>query len=106
MELSGFYNSPTIYQASSESRSQWSTDIGLKMKMLNGSGNLALALSDVFKTNRWIGEIHYGALDLVITNRWDSRRLKVNFSYLFGNKKLKKTRNRKTGLDDEKKRTK
>ena len=105
-ELSGFYNSPTIHQANSRVKSQWSTDLGLKIEVLQGNGNLTLALSDVFKTQRWTGEIDFGGANITLDSTWDSRRLKVNFSYLFGNQKVKKARNRKTGLDEEKRRTK
>ena len=105
LELSGFYNSPTIVQASSQAGSQWSMDFGLKMQVLNGNGNLTLGLTDIFKTNRWRGEVRFGAFNAIANNRWDSRRLNVNFSYFFGNRQVKKARNRKTGLDEEKKRT-
>lgn len=80
-------------------------DFGLKMQVLKGNGNLTLGLTDIFKTNRWRGEVQFGAFNAIINNRWDSRRLNVNFSYFFGNRQVKKARNRKTGLDEEKKRT-
>ena len=92
-------------EASMQSISQWSMDFGMKTQVLSGKGNLSLTVSDVFKTNKWGGQVLFGALDMNINGGWDSRRLRLNFSYLFGNNQVKKARNRKTGLDEEKKRT-
>ena len=37
---------------------------------------------------------------------WDSRRFRVNFSYMFGNTQVKGARKRRTGLEDEQRRVK
>jgi hypothetical protein len=37
---------------------------------------------------------------------WESRQLKLNFTYLLGNKDLKSSRRRATGLEEESKRIK
>ena len=105
MELSGFYNSSTIMQASSLAKPMYRFDFGAKLKVLKGNGNLSLTVGDFLNTQKWQGEINFGALQMDVVNDWDSRRVRANFSYLFGNQKVKRSRRRKTALDDEKSRT-
>ena len=103
-ELSGFYNSPTLIDGTNQMSALWNVNIGMKRKVLNGKGNFTLAISDVFKTMNNSFLIQYGALDFSGIFRRDSRRLRANFTYFFGDSKVKKARKRKTGIDDEKKR--
>ncbi|HKK76479.1 MAG TPA: outer membrane beta-barrel family protein [Saprospiraceae bacterium] len=103
MELSGFYNSATINQGATRARPMYRADLGAKLKILQGSGNLSVTFNDFLNTMRWQGDVVFGELDMTIVSDWDSRRLRVNFSYLFGNKKVK-SRKRKTALEEEKSR--
>ena len=63
----------------------WSMDAGIQKKLFDGRGNIKLSISDIFKTNTWSGISQYGALFMDARGGWDSRRFKVNFSYMFGN---------------------
>ncbi len=103
-ELSGFFNSPTLVDGTTNIPAMWNVNVGFKRRILNGKGNLALAVSDVFKTMNNRFEIQYGALEAKGIRRRDTRRLRANLTYFFGDSKVKKARKRKTSIEDEKKR--
>ncbi len=105
-ELSGWYLSPSIWGGTFEMDGMGNVDAGFQKKVLDGKGSLRLAVSDIFKTNQWRGISQFGELYMVASGGWDSRRLKVNFTYMFGNNEVKSARRRNTGLEDEQKRIK
>ncbi|MCO6477867.1 MAG: TonB-dependent receptor [Phaeodactylibacter sp.] len=106
IEISGWYNSPSLWGGTFEMDAMWSMDAGIQKKVLAGRGNIRLAVSDIFKTNEWHGVSRFGALDLDVGGGWDSRRFRVNFSYLLGNDQVKGARRRNTGLEEEQNRVK
>jgi iron complex outermembrane receptor protein len=106
LELSGWYNSPSLWGGNFEMDAQWSMDAGLQKKILNDRGNLKLSVSDIFKTTNWHGVSEFGPLNLEIRGGWDSRRVSLNFSYLLGNTQVKGARKRETGLEEEQSRVK
>jgi iron complex outermembrane recepter protein len=103
-EVSGWYNSGGIWGGNFEMEDQWSVDAGVQKKILDGRGNLKLSVSDIFKTTNWYGSSLFGDLFLNVHGGWDSRRFRLNFSYLIGNTQVKGARKRATGLEDEQKR--
>ena len=106
LELSGWYAAPGIWGGTFETKGMGNVDIGVQKKILDGKANLKVAVSDVFRTNRWSAISQFGALYMKAGGSWDSRRLRVNFSYRFGNDEVKAARRRNTGLEDEKGRIK
>ncbi|MCB0584825.1 MAG: TonB-dependent receptor family protein, partial [Phaeodactylibacter sp.] len=106
LEVSGWYNSPSLWGGTFEMDAMWSMDAGIQKKVLDGRGNIRLAVSDIFKTNEWHGVSRFGALDLDVGGGWDSRRFRVNFTYLLGNDQVKGARRRNTGLEEEQNRVK
>ncbi len=104
-ELSGWYNSPSLWGGTFEMEDMYSIDFGVSKKLFKGKGKLKLSVSDIFNSNNWRGESNFGDLRMIGNGAWDSQRFKVNFSYLFGNEKVK-NRNRRTGLEDEENRIK
>ncbi len=105
LELSGFYNSPSVWGGTFRTQSMWGVEAGVKAKVLKGRGNVKVSVGDIFNTMNWSGESDFGGVYIATSGSWESRRLRVNFSYLFGNEKVK-SRSRKTGLEDEKNRIK
>lgn len=101
IQLSGFYNSPGIWGAYFRTRRFWGMDIGAQKRLFSGRGNLKVSVSDVFFTMQWSGSQISDQLQMYGRGGWESRQLKVNFSYLFGNNAVK-ARKRETGLEDEK----
>ncbi len=106
LEISGWYSSPSIWGGTFETRSIWNMDAGIQKKIWDGRGNLKLSVSDIFKSSGWEAVSTFGALYMEASGNWDSRRVKLNFSYMFGNTQVKNARKRKTGLEDEQKRIK
>jgi hypothetical protein len=104
-ELSGWYNSPTIWQGTFKSIGMGSVDAGLQKIILAGKGNIKVAVSDIFRTLRWSGENNFAGQYLKASGFWESRQFKVNFSYRFGKLTVKNARQRKTGVEDESNRT-
>lgn len=105
-EVSGWYNSPSIWGGTFKMNSMWSVDMGIQKKILKDKGNVKLGVSDIFRSNKWTGVSRFGALNLDIAGGWDSRRLKLNFTYNLGNSEVKAARRRTTGLEDEQRRVK
>ena len=103
-ELSGFYSSPSIWQGTFKSDKMWGIDGGLQKTIFKGKGNLKSSVSDIFKTMQWGGTSNFAGQYLRASGGWESRQLKLNFTYRFGSVQVKASRQRKTGLEDENKR--
>lgn len=106
LELSGFYNSPSIWGGTFRNQRFWGVDVGWQQKVLADRGNLKLSITDVFQSMRWRGISNFAGLFVDAIGGWESRQVRVSFSYMLGNNQLKNDSQRKTGLDDEKKRVK
>lgn len=104
-EISGFYASPAIWHASLKAGSIWSVDAGLQKQLWNGKATIKASVADVFKTMKWNAESKFDVQLLTASGSSDSRQVKLNFSYRFGNQKLKAARQYKTGLEEETNRT-
>ncbi len=69
-------------------------------------GTIRLNVNDIFQTQRFRGDYAVTNSDLTLKTGWDSRQVRLNFTYRFGNSNVKEARNRKTGLEDEQSRVK
>jgi iron complex outermembrane receptor protein len=65
-----------------------------------------LSLSDVFKTQRWFAVSNFSGLYVNANGNHESRQLRLNLSYRFGNNQVEKQRDRKSGADSESNRIK
>lgn len=104
LELSGWYNSPSVWGAVFQTKANWSLDLGAQYKVLKDRGNIKFVFTDVFHTAPWDAVQDIDGLYMTINGSWESRQLRLSFSYLFGNEQVKEFKNRKTGIDDEKNR--
>ncbi len=103
-EVSGFYLSPSIFQGVFRSKAMYSVDGGVQKTIFKGKGNVKASVTDIFRTMRWAGSSNFSGQFNEASGRWESRQFRINFSYRFGNSQVKAARQRKTGLDDDKKR--
>ena len=103
-ELSGFYNAPSLWQGTFKSKAMYAIESGIQKTLFKGKGNLRVAVSDIFKTMSFRGVSNFAGQYLVASGSFESRQLKLNLTYRFGNNQVKASRNRKTGTDDESKR--
>jgi hypothetical protein len=104
-ELSGFYNSPTVWQGTFKSKAMYSVDGGVQKIMLKGKGTLKASVSDIFKTMRFKGTVDFAGQQTTASGHWESRQFKLNFNYRFGNSQVKAARQRKAAIEEENKRT-
>jgi iron complex outermembrane recepter protein len=104
LELNGNYNSPTVNAAAKE-KVKWGIDLGAQKLILKGQGNIKFSATDIFWTNYDRSFLVFGAQTIEGQFKRESRQFKVNFTYRFGNKQVKSSRNRASGLEEELKRT-
>lgn len=103
MELSGWYNAPSLW-GNWTTDAQWDMSAGVSKQLFNNKGNVKVSVSDIFLQNPWGGESNFGILSMTGGGRWESRQVRINFSYSFGNSQVKGARRRKTGMEEESKR--
>lgn len=99
-EVSGWFNGPGIWGGVFEYDTSWSLNLGLQKKFLDDKLNVRLSAQDIFLQAYWSGKSEFDGLLAFGEGQWDSRRISMSVSYNFGNQKVK-SRNRKTGLEDE-----
>ena len=106
-QASGWFSGPSIWGGVWKTKSMGSLDLGVQKDILGGDGTIKLTVTDVLFTNYWTSTAaNSQRLSMSGSGSWESRQVRVNFSYRFGNKEVKGQRNRKTGLEDESSRIK
>ncbi|MBK8698880.1 MAG: TonB-dependent receptor [Saprospiraceae bacterium] len=106
-EVSGWFNSASIWGGSWLTEPQGSLDLGLKKMILNGKGSLKIGVTDILHTAPWSSYSDaIPGLKIRGSGLWESQRVNVNFNYRFGSSDVKSARRRSTGLEDENKRIK
>jgi hypothetical protein len=103
-EVSGFYNSPSIWQGTFKSKEMYGIDGGLQKSLWKGKANIKASVSDIFKTMSWGGVSQFAGQYLHAYGNWESRQFRLNFTYRFGNTQVKAARQRKLGSEEEGKR--
>jgi outer membrane receptor protein involved in Fe transport len=103
VELMGYYASPTI-NGYYKWLSRAFVNLGIQ-KDFGKSGILRVSCNDIFETTQMRLESFEGA-DLEVYGRikFEKRVFMATYTYKFGNSKIKGTRNRKVGSDQEQKR--
>jgi hypothetical protein len=81
-------------------------NIGASKSFWDGRGKLSLNFNDVFYGQQSRGVISFNNVNVDFAQRNFSRNLRLNFSYQFGNTKVKSARSRKTGSESETSRVK
>ncbi len=100
MELSGWYTSPSVYGGFVKMKQMYAVNFGVQKSFMEGKAKLKLAFDDIFYSTKWKGENTYGRDFARAEGLNDSRRVKLNFSYNFGNQNVK-SRKRKSGSMEE-----
>lgn len=103
-ELTGFYNSPQVYQGTFKAKSLWSIDAGLQKAILKGNGNIKASVSDILHTLKFTGTSDFAGQKTIVNSNWESRQFKLSFTYRFGNTQVKAARQRNIGAEEENKR--
>lgn len=103
-ELSGYYNSPYV-DGITRGYSDGQLSVGVQKQLWAKRATLRLNVSDVFFTSRFAGLIQHGQTDLYWVSRCESRIARLAFTYNFGNQKLKNGGQRRSGAEDEQRRS-
>ncbi len=104
MEISTFYTTPSIWQGTFKSKEMFGLDLGVMQTVLKGKATIKATVTDVFQTMRWGGTSDFAGQYIKTRGGWESRQLRINFSYRFGSMQVKAARQRKTATDEESKR--
>ena len=104
-ELSGFYNSPSIWQGLFKSKAIYNVDAGLTKTIMKGKGTVKVAVGDVFNSLKFRGTSDFSGQQNVFYGKPESRQFKLSFNMRFGSTTIKAARQRKSGVEDENKRT-
>ncbi|MEQ1552863.1 MAG: TonB-dependent receptor [Ferruginibacter sp.] len=104
-EVSGMYNSPTIWQGVFKTKAMYGVDAGIQKTLLKGKATLKTSVSDIFHTMKWRGTTTFSGQTSTASGRWESSQFKINFAYRFGNSQVKAARQRKEAAEEERKRT-
>ncbi len=100
MELNGNYRSGLLYGLF-EVSPEWGIDLGLSKDVLKGKGTIKIGIDDIFYTRNNTVLIRQDDIKVDLAQRRDTRRVKANFKYKFGNNKVKGERRRMTATSDE-----
>lgn len=101
-ELSFMYISPQIAdEGLFRMRSMYPVSIGFQQKVLHDKGSIKLNVNDIFNTQRFHGTFDNQGNYISLGSRWESRQVRLNFTYRFGNNNVKAARNHRTGIEDE-----
>jgi hypothetical protein len=105
-QVSGFFNSPTIWGGTFRAKSMGALNLALRKRFMNKKLTASLAFNDVLFTQRWSADVESPGLTAFIQGGQDSRRVTFTVSYNFGRKEIKRARKRKTSIENEKNRIK
>ncbi|RZL18953.1 MAG: hypothetical protein EOO89_04765, partial [Pedobacter sp.] len=75
--------------------------LGLQKNLMKDKATLRLAFTDILRTNKIITDTQLDNLLLHTTYVGETRQLRLNFSYRFGNTKVKSKESRESGLQNE-----
>lgn len=102
-EVSASYMSPLTFGGLAM-RASYGGSFGVSQTVLKGNGTLTLNVTDVFNSQRNRYEVLAAGINSQNVNKVESRFVKLNFSYKFGNQKVKASQRRDTGVEAEKSR--
>jgi hypothetical protein len=73
---------------------------------MKGNGYVKLAVNDIFETQRWKSSVNFANMDFDVLRTWESRQVRLSFSYNFGNEEVKASRKRSVASENEQRRIK
>lgn len=80
LELSGYYNSPYLWEGTYRSRQFWGTEASLQKQLKRDGSTLTLTLSDVMHSMTWRGVSDLPGLSMDARGGWESRQLRLTWT--------------------------
>lgn len=100
-ELSGVFNSKRLVGANEVAQGTSQVDIGLQRKFMKDRATLRMVVSDIYKGNQFNSVQSYEGFYLKNYGYYESRQLRVNFTYRFADSSVKGPRSRNSSLESE-----
>ncbi|KAA9349609.1 outer membrane beta-barrel protein [Larkinella humicola] len=97
-QVSGFWNAPTtqtIYRIGGLG----ALNMSLETKVFGERGKLTLSVDDMLNTMRWRQSAAFASQQFSVERKWESRRVALRFAYRFGRREIAGARDRQTGVD-------
>lgn len=82
----------------------FTTDIGFAKILMQKKASVKFSVTDLFNTKHVITNVDYQGVQMQLNERDETRFAKLQFTYKFGNKNVKRAAKRTSGLDDVEKR--
>ncbi|MGC1517037.1 MAG: outer membrane beta-barrel protein, partial [Maribacter sp.] len=95
-------SSPTVWGGTYRTAALGSLNLAFQKRFFEDKLTTRLAFNDLLFTNPWRGTTQFGDLFINGSGGSDSRQVALSITYDFGSNEIKKVRERKTGLEDEK----
>ncbi|RZK47257.1 MAG: TonB-dependent receptor, partial [Pedobacter sp.] len=100
-EVSGFYQSKMLATSMFVIDPMYVLSFGASKQILKNKGSLKLSIIDPFRLQKTDVYIRHSNIDMLVTNRWDNRRVGLTFTYRFSKGQNVQQRRRTTGSQDE-----
>lgn len=102
-ELTASYVSPRIAGVTYFNE-VWQVNAGIQKSFWKKTASLNFAVSDIFHSIKFRRSVDYLNTHMQVNNYQDTRAARLSFLYNFGNRSLKASRQRRTGVEDEQRR--
>jgi hypothetical protein len=83
-------------------KSSYAVNIGAQKSFWDNKATVKLNCNTLIGPHQYRAHYIGSGLDIRWVNEWEGRRINLNFSYKFGNQKVKAARKKTDGLEDEK----
>jgi hypothetical protein len=100
-EAVGVVNSKSISGLNTYTDGNSQVDLGLQKNLFHEKATLRLAASDILRTNKVVSNTQLNNLLLHTTYLGETRQIRLNFTYRFGNSSIKSKESRQSGLENE-----
>jgi hypothetical protein len=105
IEISGFYSTKFLQEFVTVNP-LGSLNLAIQKSFWEKKGKLTLNFNDLLFSEKSTAMINYQYINIIVKNKYESRNVRLSFSYSFGNQKLKASRSRESASDAESNRVK
>jgi hypothetical protein len=100
-EISGYYNSRRLIGANEIVRATSQVDLALQKNLLKNKVTLRLAFNDIYKGTPTRSEQRFEGFYLRNYGYYETRQVRINFTYKFADQNSKTPRSRSSALENE-----
>ncbi|HTF30797.1 MAG TPA: outer membrane beta-barrel family protein, partial [Flavitalea sp.] len=100
-EMSGFYQSKSLVTSMFIIDPMYVISFGFSKQIMKTKGMLKLSVIDPFRLQKVDVHINHSNIDMIVTNRWDNRRVGLTFTYRFSKGQNVQQRKRTSSSQEE-----